>query len=116
VVALVFAQVYLIAAFIFGDAGALDAHLAVGRVTVGCELAVLLTAVIGWWGDWGEARGAVALLVIGGLQASLAKDVGNSAHVHALHGFLALVVGALAWSIAARRRGEIFPPRRVAPG
>ena len=77
VVTLVFVQVYLIASFIFGDAGALDANMAVGRVTVGCELGVLVTALIGWWGDWAETRGAAAL-----------------------------VVAALAWSIAVRRRGE----------
>jgi hypothetical protein len=111
VVTLVFVQVYLIASFIFGDAGALDAHMAVGRVTVGCELGVLVTALIGWWGDWAETRGAAALVVVGGLQASLAKDIGSSPQVHALHGFLALVVAALAWSIAVRRRGELASQR-----
>ena len=107
VVALVFVQVYLIASFIFGDAGALDAHMTVGRVTVGCELLVLLTALIGWWGDWAQIKSAVALVFVGALQASLAKDIGNSPQVHALHGFLALAVAALAWSIVSRRRGEL---------
>ena len=34
VVALVFAQVYLIAEYVFGDANALTAHMALGKVVV----------------------------------------------------------------------------------
>jgi hypothetical protein len=45
---------------------------------------------------------SAALFVVGALQASLAKDVGNSPWVHALHGMFALVVLMLALLIAVR--------------
>jgi hypothetical protein len=109
VVALVFVQVYLIAEYIFGDAGALDAHMTTGRVVVGLELVVLLTAPIGRGRDRTDVGLSAALVVVGGLQASLAKDIGSSPQVHALHGLLALVVVVVAWLIAARGRREFFP-------
>jgi len=100
VVGLVFAQVYLIAEFVFGDANALGAHMTLGKIVVLFELVVLLTAVVGWWRVWPEVRRSAALVVVGGLQVSLAKDLGNSPQVHALHGMLALAVVLLAALIA----------------
>jgi hypothetical protein len=100
VVALVFAQVYLIAEFVFGDANALGAHMTLGKVVVLFELVVLLTAVVGWWRAWPEVKLSAALVVVGGLQVSLARDLGNSPQVHALHGMLALAVVLLAALIA----------------
>lgn len=109
VVLLVFVQVYLIAAFIFGESGALDRHMMVGRVVVLFELIVLLTALIGWRDDRSEIWLSVALFVVGALQASLAKDIGNSPWVHALHGMFALVVLLLASLIAVRTWRQAFP-------
>ena len=100
VVGLVFAQVYLIAEFVFGDSNALDAHMMLGRIVVLFELVVLLTALVGWWRAWPEVRLSAALVVVGGIQVSLAKDLGNSPQVHALHGMLALAVVLLAALIA----------------
>jgi uncharacterized membrane protein len=100
VVALVFAQVYLIAEYVFGNATALGAHMTLGKIVVLFELIVLLTAVIGWWREWTEVWLSLALVVIGGLQVSFAKDLGNSSQVHALHGMLALAVVLLASLIA----------------
>jgi hypothetical protein len=100
VVGLVFAQVYLIAEFVFGDANALGAHMTLGKIVVLFELVVLLTAVVGWWRAWPEVRLSAALVVVGGLQVSLAKDLGDSPQVHALHGMLALAVVLLAALIA----------------
>ena len=102
VVGLVFAQVYLIAAYIFGSVDALDAHMTLGRVVVGFELLALLTALIGWRSDRQEIRLSLALVVVGLIQVSLAKDVGNSPQVHALHGLLALVVMVLASVMTTR--------------
>src|SRR6266540_3272021 len=57
VVALVFLQVYLIAAYIFGDSGVLNSHVTVGRIVVALELLVFVTALVGWWDDqYGAAR------------------------------------------------------------
>ena len=109
VVALVFAQVYLIAAFVFGDPDALDAHMTVGRVVVGFELLTFATALVGWWRDWPEVWLGSALVVVGGLQVSLAKDLGTSPRVHAFHGVLALVVVVLASVITVRTWRELAP-------
>ena len=68
VVGLVFAQVYLIAEYVFGDATALGAHMTLGKIVVLFELIVLLTAVIGWWSDWTEVWLSLALVVVGGLR------------------------------------------------
>jgi hypothetical protein len=109
VVGLVFAQLYLIATYVFGDANALGAHMTLGRVVVLFELLVLVTALAGWWRDWPEVKLSVALVVIGGLQVSFAKDLGNSPQVHGLHGLLALVVVLLAALIAIRTWREVHP-------
>jgi hypothetical protein len=108
VVLLAFVQVYLIAAYIFGEAGALGTHMTVGRVVVFFELVVLLTALVGWRGDRSQIGMSAALFLVGALQASLAKDVGTSPWVHALHGMLALVVLVLALLIAVRTWRQAF--------
>lgn len=113
VVALVYAQVYLIATFVFGDAQALNAHMALGRVVVIFEIVVLLTALLGWRHDRIELRLSAALVLVGGLQVSFAKDLGKSPQVHALHGLLALVVVLLASLIAIRTWRAAFS--RFAP-
>lgn len=115
VVALVFVQVYLIAAYIFGSPDALDAHMTLGRVVVGFELLALVTALIGWRDDRREVRLSIALVVVGGFQVSLAKDLGSSPQVHALHGMLALAVVILA-SIMTTRTWRELHPRLAAAG
>jgi hypothetical protein len=102
VMVLVCVQVYLIAAFIFGDAGALSTHMTVGRIAVGFELLVLATALIGYRHDRTELRLSGALALVGLIQVSLASDVGSSAYVHAFHGLLALAVFGLAWEVVSR--------------
>jgi outer membrane protein assembly factor BamB len=106
----VFLQVYLIASYVFGDAGALATHETNGDIVVAFELAAFLSSLVGWRRDdrmqvWLSG----ALFLIGGLQVSLAKDIGNSPGVHALHGALALVVVLLASVIVARTWPVLFP-------
>jgi hypothetical protein len=107
IVSLVFLQVYLIAAYIFGDSGVLDAHMTVGRVTVAFELLVLVTALVGWWGNRSQIATSSALFVTGLVQVSLAKDLGSSPEVHAFHGMLALAVFWLAWVTLLRSRAQV---------
>jgi hypothetical protein len=87
--------------------GVLNSHVTVGRIVVALELLVLVTALVGWWGDWYEITISTALLVVGMFQALFAKDIGSSSEVHALHGLLALAVFALAWSTLVRTRAEV---------
>ena len=107
-IAMIFVQVYLIAAFIFGDPQALDIHRVVGRVVVGFELVVLVTALVGWWSNSRLIGMSSALFGVGALQALLAHDIGSAPRVHALHGFLALVVFVLAWFITISGWRELY--------
>jgi hypothetical protein len=102
VVVLVFVQVYLIAAYIFGRAGALSAHKTVGGTVIFVEILVALTGLIGWWRNWPQVSLGIALLIVGVLQVSFAENLGSSPTVHALHGMLALAVLLLAWQTALR--------------
>ena len=70
---------------------------------------MLATALAGWWHEWREVRLSAALVIVGGLQVSLAKDLGKTPEVHALHGMLALVVVVLASLIAIRTWREAVP-------
>jgi hypothetical protein len=117
VIVLVCVQVYLIAAFIFGDGGALATHMTVGRITVGVELVVLATAVVGYRRDRATLGLSVALALVGLLQVSLAEDLGGSPQVHAFHGLLALAVLTLAYRIVARSgAARRAPAGNRAPG
>jgi hypothetical protein len=107
IVFLVFVQVYLIADYIFGNAGVLNTHEVIGRVVVGVELILLVTARIGWWRNWAQMGASAALFLIGALQAELAKDIGNSPSVHAFHGMLAFAVFAIAWWILVQTRDDV---------
>lgn len=100
VVAGVFAQAYLIGAWIQGaGAGALDAHRWAGNAVHGLQAVVLLAALAGMWRRWADIGLAVALLVVGTVQIGLA-DGGD--WVGGLHAFLALAVLVLATVIAHR--------------
>jgi hypothetical protein len=95
----VFLQVYLIGAYIFGAGqGALDAHRATGFALQGPELFVLLTALIAWLPRT-DLLLSFLIAIVGFVQAALA-----SAHewVGGLHPLLALVVLALAATLALR--------------
>jgi hypothetical protein len=110
VIVLVFVQLYLIAEYVFGDAGALSAHEAVGKAVLVVELIVALTALLGWWRDRLQVGLSVALFVVGVVQISLATtNLGSSPSVRALHGMLAVAVVLLAAIVLARSWRVVFP-------
>jgi hypothetical protein len=43
--------VYLIAAYILATQGVLNSYVTVGRIVVVLELLVLVTPLVGWWGQ-----------------------------------------------------------------
>ena len=95
----VFVQVYLIGSYIFGAGqGVLDAHRSTGFVVQGLEVVLFLAALAAWL-PRRDLLLSLLLLVIGIVQASLAN-----AHrwVGGLHPLLALVVLALAATLALR--------------
>ena len=85
----VFAQVYLIGAYMFGaGSGALDAHESVGWTVHSLELLVALLAIVAWMPRDTIAL-SVGLAVVGTAQVVLAQA---SAWTGALHPLGALIV------------------------
>jgi hypothetical protein len=100
----VFVQVYLIAAYIFGaGSSALDAHKALGNVVLLAEILAGVAGVVAWRGS--PLMGmSIGLPVIGVVQILLAQATD---WVGGLHGFFALLVVGLAFSLLIRTRREL---------
>ncbi len=101
----VIVQVYLIASWIFGESGALDAHQLVGAAVVHpAEVFVVLASFGAWWRVWRNIGVSFGLALLGTVQVFLVGDVNDpgNGYVHGLHGGLALFVAALAAYIARR--------------
>jgi len=97
----VFAQVYLIGAYVFGaGTGALDAHESVGWTVHALELLVALLAIVAWMPRRAVAL-SLGLAVVGTAQVMLAEA---SRWTGALHPLGALVVLVLA---AGAVRGDL---------
>jgi Family of unknown function (DUF6220) len=96
-------QVYLIAGFIFGEAGWLDTHKDLGKAVHLCYILTFLFALVGAWPNWRATLWPFVLAALGSVQAFLAAggDVGGSdAALHAFHGMLAPVVFVVALYVA----------------
>jgi hypothetical protein len=99
IVLAVFVQVYLIGAYIFGAGqAALDAHRTVGFSAHGLEVLIFIAALVAWLPRRDVVLSAL-LAVIGTVQIALASE---QRWVGGLHPLLALVVLALAATLAIR--------------
>ena len=98
-------QLYLIAAWVFGESGALDAHKFVGGAIVHpAEILAFLISLAAWWGNWRNVGISFSLALLGTIQVFFAGSLNNpkDGYVHGLHGGLVLFVAALALYIARR--------------
>ena len=98
-------QLYLIAAWVFGESGALDAHKFVGGAIVHpAEILVFLVSLGAWWRNWRNVGVSFSLALLGTIQVFFAGSLNDpsNGYVHGLHGGLALFVAALAYYIARR--------------
>jgi hypothetical protein len=98
-------QLYLIAAWVFGAHGALDAHKNFGGAAVHpAEILTFLVSFGAWWRNWRNIGISFALGLLGTIQVFFAGDVKHpkNGYVHGFHGGLALFVAALALYIAWR--------------
>jgi hypothetical protein len=105
----VFAQVYLIGAYIFGAGEeALNAHKTIGWTTHGLEGVVFVAALLAWLPRTDIALSLI-LFAVGSAQVALASETG---WVGGLHPLLALVVLGLAAALVLRgRRGVLRTAR-----
>jgi hypothetical protein len=94
----VFAQLYLIGAYIFSgqvDTGLLDAHENLGHAVHGIEVVVFLAAIPAFWRRWSEIGWSLALAVIGSAQIGFASGGEWSGGFHALFALLVLILAAI---------------------
>ncbi len=87
-------QAFTIAAFVRGAGqGALDAHGGGSLIVHLGQLAIVIGAIVAWWGNWKAVGLAVAFLVLSFLQLAFLGDTDEKGGwVNGLHGFLALIV------------------------
>jgi hypothetical protein len=98
-------QLYLIAAWVFGEGGALDAHKDVGGIVVHpAEILTFLVSFGAWWKNWRNIGISFSLALLGTIQVGFAGDLNHpgNGYVHGVHGGLALFVAAIAVYIAYR--------------
>jgi hypothetical protein len=87
-------QAFSIAAYVRGAGeGALDMHGGVSLLVHLGELAVVIGAIVVWWGNWRAVGLAAAFLVLSFVQVAFLGDTEQEGGwVNGLHGFLALIV------------------------
>lgn len=100
-------QLYFIAAWVFGEADALDAHRGVGLLVWLLEIIVLLSGLAAYWGAWRQAWLSIALPVLGTAQIFFLGNIEDpgenvSGWIHGFHGGLAIFVFLLALAIGYR--------------
>jgi len=90
----VFLQAFSISAYVRGAGdGALDMHQSVALIVHLGELAIVVGALVAWWGNWRAVGLALAFLALSFLQLALVGDTGEEGGwVNGLHGLLALAV------------------------
>jgi hypothetical protein len=112
VVAGVFAQVYLIGAYIFGAGSeALDAHRTVGFTVHGFEVLILLVALVAWLPR--ADLGLSLLMAIGGtVQLALAGAEKWTGALHPLGALFVLVLGAVLVRRDLTHRRRVLDPLR----
>jgi hypothetical protein len=98
-------QVYVIGGYIFGETGWLDTHKDLGKLVHLFYVLTFLSALVGLWPNWRATGWALALAVLGSVQAFLAGggDVtGDNGAIHAFHAGLVPIVFVLALVISWR--------------
>ncbi len=103
-------QAFTIAAFVRGAGeGALDAHGGGSLIVHLGQLAIVIGAVVAYWGNWDAVAAAFGFLVLSFLQLAFLGDTDDKGGwVNGLHGFLALIIliaGLLYAQRAARELG-----------
>jgi hypothetical protein len=103
-------QAFTIAAFVRGAGdGALDAHGAGSMIVHLGQLAIVIGALVAYWGNWPMVGGAIGFLILSIAQLGFLGDTEkDGGWINGLHGFLALIVlicGLLYAQRAARELG-----------
>jgi hypothetical protein len=103
-------QAFAIAAYVRGAGdGALDAHTGGAFVVHLGQLAIVIGALVAYWGNWNQVGLAIGFLVVSLAQVPALGDTEEQGDwINGLHGFLALIIliaGLLYAQKAARELG-----------
>ena len=87
-------QAFSIAAYVrSGEEGALDAHLTGSFFVHAGQLAVVVGALVAYWGNWRQVGCAFGFLILSFAQLAFLGDTDEQGDwINGLHGFLALIV------------------------
>ena len=87
-------QAFSIAAYVSsGEEGALDAHLTGSFFVHAGQLAVVVGALVAYWGNWRQVGYAIGFLILSFAQLAFLGDTDEQGDwINGLHGFLALIV------------------------
>ncbi len=100
-------QAFTIAAYVRGAGeGALDAHGGGSLIVHLGELAIVIGAIVAYFGNWKAVGIAIAFLVLSVAQIGFLGDTEEQGGwINGLHGFLALIVllSAIAYALKAAR-------------
>ncbi len=102
-------QAFTIAAYVRGAGdGALDAH-GMGSLIVHIgQLAIVIGALVAYWGNWPMVGGAVAFLILSIAQLGFLGDTEEQGDwINGLHGLLALIILICGMLYAQRARREL---------
>jgi hypothetical protein len=110
-------QAFTIAAYVRSDEeGALDAHGGGSLIVHLGQLAIVIGAIVGYWGNWRMVGGAIGFLVLAFAQLAFLGDTEEQGDwINGLHGFLAVIIALLgawyanrAWrDLGLRRSGDV---------
>ena len=87
-------QAFTIAAYVrSGEEGALDAHGGGSLIVHIGQLAVVIGALVAYWGNWRQVGYAIGFLILSIAQLAFLGDTEEQGDwINGLHGFLALIV------------------------
>ncbi|HET9436664.1 MAG TPA: hypothetical protein VFO64_00565 [Gaiellaceae bacterium] len=102
-------QAFSIAAYVRGAGdGALDAHGAGSLFVHIGQLAIVIGAIVAYWGNWRMVGGAVGFLVLAIAQLAFLGDTDEEGDwINGLHGFLAVVIALLGVWYANRAANDL---------
>ena len=104
-------QSFTIAAYVRGAGdGALDAHGGGSLIVHIGQLAIVIGALVAYWGNWKQVGLAVGFLVLSIAQLGFLGDTEEQGDwINGLHGFLALIILISGMLYAQKARRELRP-------
>jgi hypothetical protein len=104
-------QAFTMAAYVRGAGdGALDAHLTGSFFVHVGQLAIVIGALVAYWGNWTQVGFAIGFLIVSFAQLAFLGDTDKQGDwINGLHGFLALIVLIAGMLYAQKAWRELRP-------